>query len=99
VQSKDRHILVRSIRRAEPDCDKLAKAVIAHVIEQHRKIKPDSVKWCASDTRIEARTARSSGLAHALSRIFTPRFFSCRQTVPWSTPNLAPILARDSPEA
>lgn len=45
VRSENRQVVVRSVQRTEPDYGKLAKAVIAHVIEQHRKINPDSVKW------------------------------------------------------
>jgi hypothetical protein len=45
VRSADINVAVRSVRRTEPDYDKYAKALIAHVIEQHRKINPGSVKW------------------------------------------------------
>lgn len=45
VSSKNRKVIVRSVRRAEPDYDKLAKVVIEHVVEQRRKEDPESVQW------------------------------------------------------
>jgi hypothetical protein len=45
VRSKNRRIVVRSVRRTEPDYDKLAKALITHVIDQQRKKNPDNVEW------------------------------------------------------
>jgi hypothetical protein len=45
VRSENQHIVVRSIRRTEPDYEKYAKALIEFVIEQQRKQNPDSVKW------------------------------------------------------
>jgi hypothetical protein len=45
VRSKDTHITVRGVRRAEPNYERLARALIETVIEQQRKQNPDSVKW------------------------------------------------------